>query len=55
MGVAVAARARAKNKAQKLQFLSRIHRLRSCGASGVKGQEGRECAPHSYRQMPGVI
>ena len=40
VGVAVAALARAKKKGQKYDFLSRIHRLRSCGASGVREKRG---------------
>ena len=40
VGVAVAALARAKQKGQKYDFLSRIHRLRSCGASGVREKRG---------------
>ena len=40
VGVAVAALARAKKKGQKNDFLSRIHRLRSCGASGVREKRG---------------
>ena len=38
--MAVAALARAKKKKQNYYFLSRIHRLRSCGASGVREKRG---------------
>ena len=40
VGVAVAALARAKKRGQQYDFLSRIHRLRSCGASGVREKRG---------------
>ena len=40
VGVAVAALARAKIRGENYDFLSRIHRLRSCGASGVREKRG---------------
>ena len=43
VGVAVAALARALKKGQKYDFLSRIHRLRSCGASEVRDKGEGMC------------
>ena len=38
--------ARGKNKgAKNAQFMSRIHRLRSCGASGVRDKRGGNAPP----------